>query len=230
MCGRFFLAPEEEEKQLQRMLAEADRYMLSLTGQPGVARGEIRPSQAAAALARSKSGDIKAFPMLWGFHKRDGKGLIINTRSETAMDKPLFRAPMAQRRCLIPASWYIEWARQEEVPGLLDNTALFVSGSPLPGKQNRRGAAAFPSVPYAIRPKASRIMYLAGIYRYEAGLTLPVFSVLTREAAPGIAFIHPRMPVIFGDPLRDAWLSADENPLPLLAQCETDMQYAEYAG
>ena len=50
------------------------------------------------------------------------------------------------------------------------------------------------------------LMYLAGIYRYEADRRLPVFSILTRAPAPEIAFIHDRMPVIFSEANCRAWL------------------------
>ena len=37
---------------------------------------------------------------------------IINARSETAVDKPLFRDGMLQRCCLIPVMNYFEWEKQ----------------------------------------------------------------------------------------------------------------------
>ncbi len=46
-------------------------------------------------------------------------------------------------------------------------------------------------IKYAIRPEGARLLYMAGIYRIEKGA--PVFTILTREVALGIAFIHDRM-------------------------------------
>lgn len=75
--------------------------------------------------------------MRWGY-SFPGDRPVINARVETAADKPLFRDGMKQRRCLIPASHYFEWARQ-------------------PGQRTK----------YALRPAQRGTVYLAGIYHLE---------------------------------------------------------------
>ena len=60
-------------------------------------------------------------------------------------------------------------------------------------------------VKYAIEPEGSEGCFLAGIYRMEAGK--PVFTILTRCAAEGIAFIHERMPVILPNEAAEDWLN-----------------------
>lgn len=50
--------------------------------------------------------------MQWGFTLPDRKVPIINARSETAADKPLFSSSVQYRRCLLPASGYYEWDQQ----------------------------------------------------------------------------------------------------------------------
>ena len=57
---------------------------------------------------------------------------------------------------------------------------------------------------YAIRPAEGDLFYMAGIYRLEAGR--PVFTILTREPAESIAFIHDRMPVILPSDLVKDWI------------------------
>lgn len=197
MCGRFFV-PEEisGDEFLEAMLEEATARLTAMTGEKQVARGEVLPSATVAALARGRNGSVGAYPMRWGFRRHDGKGLIINTRSETALQKPMFRPSMMERRCLIPADRYFEWEKR--------------------GKEKTK---------YAIRPKRSGMIYLAGIYRFEEDQKLPVLSILTREPAPEIAFIHDRMPVIFTGGNHGEWLSRGADPEELLRLCEQEMEF-----
>ncbi len=120
-----------------------------------------------------------------------GKKLLINARSETADKLPTFADSFLNRRCLIPFSWYYEWGETEE------------------GK-----------VPFAIRPEEEGRFFLAGLYRFEPGEKLPRFTVLTRDAAPQIAFVHPRMPVILPEKLRGDWLRAGADVHSLFALAE----------
>ena len=196
MCGRFYVAEDDEDEALEAVIAEANRRMQALTGENNIARGEVLPSAAVAALAPGRSGGIGVYPMHWGFRRADGKGLIINTRSETAMEKPVFRKAMIERRCLIPASWYYEWEKRERE-----------------------------KIKYAIRPAADGIMYLAGIYRFEENKKLPVLSILTMEPAREIVFIHDRMPVIFSEEHRGAWLDRSADPEKVLRECEKTMEF-----
>ena len=57
---------------------------------------------------------------------------------------------------------------------------------------------------YRIAPEAGGLHFLAGLYRFEGGY--PVCTVLTAQAAPEIAFIHHRMPVILPAEKRETWL------------------------
>ena len=150
MCGRFFVPPEGEDVLLNRMMEEADRRRAALTDSFAVSRGEILPSQCAAVIARSRRGEEGAFPMLWGFHWPDGKGLIINARSETALDKAMFHAPMMERRCLIPCNWYFEWETRDARQTLPDGLpSLQIQRDALPKGKSRNTQ----KIKYAIRPK-----------------------------------------------------------------------------
>lgn len=77
---------------------------------------------------------------------------------------------------------------------------------------------------YAIRPQAAGIMYMAGLYRMESGRA--VFTILTREAAPQIAFIHHRMPVILPGDAAEAWLRLQTPAEEVLAQAEEKVLYS----
>ena len=106
--------------------------------------------------------------MKWGY---SGYGnTVINARSETAFEKPMFRKSMQERRCLLPASGYYEWRR-----------------TPSGGKSKQK---------YALYRAGQPTIFMAGLWREEQGERLPVFVILTKAAGPGIADIHDRMPVI----------------------------------
>ena len=215
MCGRFFIAEEEEDELLAMMIEEASRRQQSIIGESTIAKGEVFPSAMVAALAMGRDGNIGAFPFQWGFHRADRKGLIINTRSETALEKPIFRASMLERRCLIPCSWYYEWETRDGRGNMLESLS-------------RRRPGNIQKLKYAIRPKRKELMYLAAIYRYEETQKLPSLSILTREASKEIAFIHDRMPVIFADSTRAEWLNRAADPRAVLNDCEKEMVYTTF--
>ena len=224
MCRRFFIEGENENDLLARMIDEASRRQQAIIGESNIAVGEVFPSATVAALAVGREGSIGTFPMTWGCHRPDNKGLIINTRSETALEKPMFRQSMLTRRCLIPCSWYYEWETRDAQQSLLEDTpSLQIDAGTLAGKGKSKNTV---KIKYAIRPKVSGIIFLAGIYRYEENQKLPVLSILIQEPAPEIAFIHDRMPVIFSDREHGAWLDRNAEPMEVLLKlCEKEMAY-----
>ncbi len=193
MCGRFYVPEDDMDEMIVRIVEAADARAGRLETGP-VARGEVFPTQNVAALALSRTGQKDAFPMRWGYTLGNGKQLI-NTRSETAHEKLLFRDSFAHRRCLIPAAYYFEWQRS--------------------GPEKQR---------FALRPAWDGPVWLMGIYRYEEGRRLPVLSILTRPAAPEIAFIHDRMPAICPPDRTDEWLDPSTEP-QLLTSLPQPMQY-----
>lgn len=78
-------------------------------------------------------------------------------------------------------------------------------------------------IKYAIEPCQADGFYLAGIYRIENGK--PVFTVLTRAAAEGIAFIHERMPVIIPKEATTDWLNPRYHGNDILGVALTEMEY-----
>ena len=159
--------------------------------------GEIFPSDIVPVLANSRKQDVQPFAMRWGYAFPNGRP-IINARSETAQTKPLFQDGMRRRRCLLPAKCYFEWERRDKE-----------------------------RIKYAIRPAHGRILYFAGIYHWEqhSKATFPTFAILTQQAAPEIAFIHERMPVILpAERLRD-WLNPQNDAHDILQTALRDMEY-----
>ena len=159
--------------------------------------GEIFPSDIVPVLANSRQQDVQPFAMRWGYTFPNSKP-VINARSETAAIKPMFKDGMKQRRCLIPATHYYEWEHR--------------------GRQ---------SIKYAIRPERSKMLYLAGIYHLEKhdDVIVPTFTVLTREASPGISFIHDRMPVILPSEITTDWLDSRNDAAEVIQAAMLNMEY-----
>lgn len=101
MCGRYTFYTEREIQDLEELLKDLEDEL----DQEKIRRGDIYPSERAPVVVAPKTPKV----MTWGFPGFQGKGLIINARSETAGEKPLFRRAMAEGRCLIPATGYYEW-------------------------------------------------------------------------------------------------------------------------
>lgn len=126
MCGRYCVDFEEVSEALADelgLLADVADVM-PLSGQ-----ADIRPSDAAPVLIRdAKRTALRQ--MKWGFEKPGG-GLVINARSETLAQRPMFRDLMPRQRCAMPASRYYEWRkgdRQKFEIGIDDRNVFFLAG------------------------------------------------------------------------------------------------------
>lgn len=168
MCGRYYL--DGEEPDIAALLAQVQA---ASDAQAVIKTGEIFPTNIVPVITAQK-------PLLakWGFTKYNGKGQIINARSETAIDKPTFRRPLLENRCLIPATNYFEW---QKTGSKKQKTALM-----LPDQQP---------------------LFMAGFFRREQNVPYPVFVIMTREAGHSISHIHDRMPVILPRAMQRKWLS-----------------------
>mgnify|MGYP000097238993 CR=1 FL=1 len=119
--------------------------------------------------------------MRWGFVPKwyralnDGP-LLINARAETLAEKPAFAAAARERRCIVPASGYYEWAKSPE-------------GARLPWYYTRKDGA----------PLA-----LAAIWQEWESEAGPQAScaLVTSASNAMVGEVHHRMPVIL-EP--DAW-------------------------
>jgi putative SOS response-associated peptidase YedK len=174
MCGRFYI-PEKELDDFAKLVAENEQYLVKK-------HGEIYPGDTVPIITPGKDqADNEVHAVKWGFPSWKGKGLIINARSETASQKPMFKAPFQKRRCLIPATGFYEWKSQ-------DNKKIkhFISID-------------------------NKLFFMAGLYWFfkdknNENVLLPAFTILTTEANSKIMSIHNRMPVIIDEDNIEKWL------------------------
>ena len=126
MCCRFYVEPEDEYfRQMAERIAASPlmsrfRGKLPVNAQ-GAYGGEVAPTSVVPVLAPNRSGEQTVFPMQWGYTlpasgERKPR-LIINARSETAAEKPLFRDSWRSRRCVVPVTAYFEWEHRTGFDG-----------------------------------------------------------------------------------------------------------------
>ncbi len=110
MCGRYLSVMESEIAEYREIINEVNERYKNTPELSEMASGEVFPSNIAPVLV-SETG-ISVRLMRWGFPKWQGGGVIINARSETALEKKLFRPPLLNKRCAVPCAGFFEW-RQE---------------------------------------------------------------------------------------------------------------------
>ena len=194
MCCRYYIDDNADEL-LPYIDAAAQtglaKKMVAKLAKPLKQSGEIFPSDMVPVVARSKSGAVTAFPMVWGFRSPASKTPIFNARSESAGEKPMFMDSWQVRRCIVPAAYFFEWGKAPDSPD---------------------------KIKYAIQPKGATSMWMAGLYRFEqkGDFTYPVFTILTKDSIGSMAEIHERMPVILRREDLERWVAPEEKAERLL--------------
>ena len=152
---------------------------------------DIRPTDLAPVLLRSPSAApgggeeaLKVELLEWGlipsWSATSGRRPI-NARIETADTQRMFRNAFRERRCLIPATCFIEW--QKLAKG---------------GRALHRVFAADGS-----------LLAFAGLWERWNGPAgvVRTFTILTGPPSPVVSALHHRQPVILTPELREAWLA-----------------------
>ncbi len=210
MCGRytFFMRGRDLEDRVEEDLEETvdwrdsalDRYQPSYNVEPSTLNPVVDAgSQAKITLQR------------WGlvphWADSDDDWNLINARSESVDDKPVFREAFESRRCLVPAQGFYEWSDREG-----------------------------PSIPYRFVPRddPDDLLYLAGVYESwepstsqsdlssygggtddadtgEAGAWFGDvrYSILTEPATRPVEEVHDRMPVMLTSHELPTWLTGE---------------------
>lgn len=156
----------------------------------------IRPSSWNPVITKNSPRKIRI--MRWGlvpsWWKQDPKKVqfsTINARCEDIETKPFFKGPIRNKRCIIPADFFFEWAISKDNP-----------------KEK---------VPFLFKMKDDSTFSFAGIYdiwKDIEGKEFPGFSILTTEANSLVGKYHTRMPVIIEEKNLDEWMdNSHYNPI-----------------
>ena len=167
MCGRFALTlPHDAMAQLFDAVPS--------NALPDIPNFNICPTNLVHAV-HVLEGQRRLVAMRWGFlphwYKAENGGpLLINARAETLAEKPAFKAACRERRCLIPATGFYEWTKDE-------------AGNRLP---------------WYIYPADAELLVFAGVWQdWERGdEALRTCAIVTCGANEAMSRIHHRMPVI----------------------------------
>ena len=146
----------------------------------------IKPTQN-VAIAFNHDGAIISKPARWWFvphwHRgavKSWKATTFNAKIETAHKKPTFGIAWRQNRCIIPATGYYEWT------------------GPKGSKQPH----------YITVEQNVPVFFFAGLYSTIQDGTRTA-TIITQDAAPNIAEIHHRMPVILPLDQLKSWMGCE---------------------
>lgn len=196
MCGRFYI-PEKDIDDFAGLVNKIEKELLKKAGEiyPGDYAPIITPNNQSNLIRSTESNysGHAVHAVKWGFPVNKGRP-VINARSETVREKPMFKLPFAKRRCLIPARGFFEWKDAENSKKRIKHYISLIDCS---------------------------MMYLAGFYWFfkdKDGVLSPYFTILTTQANEDIITIHNRMPVIIHEGNREIWLSngTDNNEIDKL--------------
>lgn len=167
MCGRFFV--DGENPQIKKLIEELSEP---------VKTGEVFPTNTCLIIRRNAEAFMPA-AMTWGFPHWQGKGSIINVRSETALSKPIFASSLREHPVVIPTNGFFEWKNKEKY--------LFTNPD----------------------SKILYLAVFWKKYQDKQGKSNPYFSILTTDAVESISGFNDRMPLTLTDTEIDDWLNGD---------------------
>lgn len=177
MCGRFGLTfPWEKTSRYlyETFAVEIDESKLQLP------LFNITPTQPLLTLIHDRN-KYRVGLMTWGFmSSHENRQPVINARSETLYEKPMFRQAFIKQRCLVIGSGFYEWDRKQT-----------------------------PSQPYWFYGSGPYMVF-AGIYQVikdNLGNKLANVSLLTTQANALMSTIHDRLPVILNPDQYQHWAS-----------------------
>jgi putative SOS response-associated peptidase YedK len=201
MCGRLGLSLlSDEERELQL----ASEHWLQALFPDGAnlipPNFDVRPTQHHPVIMPAVHGS-RLDDMRWGWRPPWSRSLLINARCEMAATKVAWRQAFLRRRCVVPATLYYEWKRDER-------------GRPV-GK-------------FAFRDRAGKLLLIAGLWTIEPGKEGPEirFIVLTRTMVLN-GEIHDQTPLMLTNADAQVWIDSSapavEVPRFLASRSDEDL-------
>jgi putative SOS response-associated peptidase YedK len=180
MCGRYNLTSSVEDIITALGLDELGAKQAVTNFKP---RYNIVPGQDVPIVRLTEDG--KALTLArWGLiphwsKEPKTKYSTINARAESVAEKPIYREPFRHKRCLIPATGFYEWQRQDDI-----------------------------KIPHHICMRDGGVFVFAGLWDHweKEGAGFDSCSIIVTSANQLMQLIHERMPVILPPSEYDTWL------------------------
>jgi putative SOS response-associated peptidase YedK len=192
MCGRY-VSPTQAEIERYWELTDAQ------IGNPLQQRFNVAPTTLVPVVYQGEHG-VEQNAARWGlipFWWKQAKppAFTFNTRIEEAATKPMWRVPLRESRCIVPAMGWYEWKEVEQT-------------DPATGEIRKV------KQPYFIHLSENRLVTFAGLLSSSFaanGTDMELScSILTKEAEGPAQQIHNRMPVILAETAHQAWLDPEQ--------------------
>ena len=121
MCGRYYV-DDDTAREIEKVVQRDEKLRRE-------SKGDIYPSHAATVITGRKPY-LMAEEMVWGFPQYQKKGLLINARADTVLERKMFRDSVLHRRCIIPAKQFYEWDQDKNKVTFLgeNQPVLFMAG------------------------------------------------------------------------------------------------------
>ena len=210
MCGRYLIDDEAYSDLLQILhnlnAVKNASGIDNLSRIDNLAKGEIFPTHTAPVIGNDGVAAVK-----WGFPHWKDTSVIINARSETALEKKMFSKSMKEQRCVVPSSGFFEWGNADGFSGETGSYGENLFGnSSYSGRVNYSNNKRRRKHKYLFNRPGEHTLYMAGIasnFRDLHGVEYTAFVILTTAANESVSPIHDRMPVILSSDEVDLWTS-----------------------
>ncbi|NLY45031.1 MAG: SOS response-associated peptidase [Tissierella sp.] len=174
MCGRFML-----DSDIENILSQ---YKILKNKAGAYNKGDIYPSESIPIVMEGNNLRVLQLTK-WGFPLSEKNKLVINARSESIVEKPMFRNLYFSGRCIIPASLFYEW--KDEGNRKKTKHKIYL--------QNQSTASLGGILKYSLNDKGEKELS---------------FVIITTEANKYMKDIHSRMPLIIDSESYDYWLDS----------------------
>ena len=111
MCGRYYV-DDETAREIEKLIRQVNEKMRKAEN-IHLQAADIHPSEAAPVIAANHN-DLCCRWQRWGFPGFNGKQLIFNARSESVLEKKMFKESVEHRRVVVPATRFYEWNKNKE--------------------------------------------------------------------------------------------------------------------